>query len=137
MKKITLTIAFALGLVLASFTGNNSGIKSAVLDDIDGTLLKTPAVIENNNGAVTVTFDVDKNVMVSKALIGDSNEIFLFENGNANESKTVTLDLQTVDGKVATSFNNIYQSNYDVATMEGLSVALVPDKKPSGIIIWD
>ncbi|MDZ7614345.1 MAG: hypothetical protein U5K51_12085 [Flavobacteriaceae bacterium] len=68
MKKITLTIAFALGLVLASFTGNYSGIKSTVLDDIDGTLLKTPAVIENNNGAVTVTFDVDKNVIVSKSI---------------------------------------------------------------------
>jgi hypothetical protein len=137
MKKITLTIAFALGLVLASFTGNYSGIKSTVLDDIDGTLLKTPAVIENNNGAVTVTFDVDKNVIVSKALIGESNEIFLFENGNANEAKTVTLDLQPVNGKVVTVFNNVYESNYDVAAIEGLSVALVPDKKPSGIIIWD
>ncbi|MDZ7614346.1 MAG: hypothetical protein U5K51_12090 [Flavobacteriaceae bacterium] len=71
-------------------------------------------------------------------MIGDSNEIFLFENGNANEAKTVTLDLQPVNGKVVTVFNNIYESNYDVAAMEGLSVvALVPDKKPAGVMIWD
>ena len=137
MRKITLSLAVVMGLLLVSFSVNQTGKTTTVLDDIEGTLLKSPAVIENNNGAFTVTFDVDQNVIVTKALIGESNEIFLMENGNANASKTVTLDLESVNGKVETGFNNIYESNYDVATIEGLSVAQEPDRKPRGIIIWD
>ena len=137
MRKITLSLAVVMGLLLVSFSVNQTGKTTTVLDDIEGTLLKSPAVIENNNGAFTVTFDVDQNVIVTKALIGASNEIFLMENGNANASKTVTLDLESVNGKVETGFNNIYENNYDVATIEGLSVAQEPDKRPRGIIIWD
>lgn len=133
------TIAIAVLLVMASFTTNLTNTKSVVLSDIDGTLLETAPVLENNNGKVTVTFSVDQNVLVSSSLIGSSNEIFLVENGDSQSSKTVTLDLEPVDGKVETAFNNIYESNYDVASMENL-LNVDPDeptRRPKGAIIWD
>ena len=105
------TIAIAMLLVMASFTTNLTNSTSAVLSDYQGTLLKSAPVLENNDGDVKVTFTVDQNVLVSSALIGDSNEIFLVENGDSNSSKTVTLALEPVNGKVETAFNNIYESN--------------------------
>jgi len=137
MKKITLTLVSALVLILVSFTANYNKTNSTVLNDIDGTLLKSSPVIENNNGEVTVTFSVDKNVIVSKAVVGESNEIYLIENGNSNSSKTVTLDLQPVNGKVTTAFNNIYENNYDVASSEALLNNANPTRRPIGVIIWD
>lgn len=137
MKKITLTLASALVLVLVSFTVNFTNTSSTVLNDIDGTLLKSAPVIENNSGEFTVTFSVDENVIVSNALIGDSNEIYLIENGNSDNSKSVTLDLQPVQGKVTTAFNNIYESNFDVASMDALLNAKDPIRRPRGVIIWD
>jgi hypothetical protein len=137
MKKITLTLASALVLVLVSFTVNFTNTSSTVLNDIDGTLLKSAPVIENNSGEFTVTFSVDENVIVSNALIGDSNEIYLIENGNSDNSKSVTLDLQPVQGKVTTAFNNIYESNFDVASMDALLNTKDPIRRPRGVIIWD
>ena len=131
------TIAIALMLILASFTTNLTNTSSTVLTDYEGTLLESAPVLENNDGDVKVTFTVDENVMVSSALIGSSNEIFLVENGDSQSLKTVTLDLQPVNGKVSTAFNNIYESNYDVAAMDALLVASNPDKRPKGVIIWD
>jgi len=131
------TIAIAMLLVMASFTTNLTNSSSIVLSDYQGTLLESAPVMENNNGDVKVTFTVDQNVLVSSALIGDSNEIFLVENGDSNSSKTVTLDLEPVNGKVETAFNNIYESNYDVAAMDALLNASEPDRRPKGIIIWD
>jgi hypothetical protein len=137
MKKITLALVSALVLILVSFTANFNNTSSTVLNDIDGTLLKSSPVIENNNGDVTVTFSVDKNVIVTKALVGNSNEIYLIENGNSNTSKTVTLDLQPVNGKVATAFNNIYENNYDVASSSDALLNQDPERRPVGVIIWD
>jgi len=131
MKNFTLAIAVLL--VMASFTTNLTNSSSAVLSDYEGTLLKSAPVLENNDGDVKVTFTVDQNVLVSSALIGESNEIFLVENGDSNSSKTVTLDLEPVNG----AFNNIYESNYDVAAMDALLNASEPDRRPKGIIIWD
>ena len=131
------TIAIAVLLVMASFTTNLTNSSSAVLSDYEGTLLKSAPVVENNDGDVKVTFTVDQNVLVSSALIGNSNEIFLVENGDSNSSKTVTLDLEPVNGKVETAFNNIYEANYDVAAMDALLNASEPDRRPKGIIIWD
>ena len=131
------TIAIAMLLVMASFTTNLTNSSSIVFSDYQGTLLESAPVMENNNGDVKVTFTVDQNVLVSSALIGDSNEIFLVENGDSNSSKTVTLDLEPVNGKVETAFNNIYESNYDVAAMDALLNASEPDRRPKGIIIWD
>ena len=131
------TIAIAMLLVMASFTTNLTNSSSAVLSDYQGTLLKAAPVLENNDGDVKVTFTVDQNVLVSSALIGESNEIFLVENGDSNSSKTVTLDLEPVNGKVETAFNNIYESNYDVAAMDALLNASEPERRPKGVIIWD
>ena len=131
------TIAIALLLVLASFTTNLTNTSSTVLTDYEGTLLESAPVLENNDGDVKVTFTVDENVMVSSALIGSSNEIFLVENGDSQSLKTITLDLQPVNGKVETAFNNIYESNYDVAAVDALLNASEPDRRPKGVIIWD
>jgi len=131
------TIAIAVLLVMASFTTNLTDSSSTVLSDYEGTLLESAPVLENNNGDVSVTFTVDKNVLVSSALIGSSNEIFLVENGDSQSLKTITLDLQPVDGMVSTAFNNIYDSNYDVAAMDALLNASSPTRRPKGVIIWD
>jgi len=131
------TIAIAVLLVMASFTTNLTDSSSTVLSDYEGTLLESAPVLENNNGDVSVTFTVDENVLVSSALIGSSNEIFLVENGDSQSLKTITLDLQPVDGMVSTAFNNIYDSNYDVAAMDALLNASSPTRRPKGVIIWD
>jgi len=131
------TIAIALLLVMASFTTNLTNTTTTVLNDIEGTLLEKAPVIENNNGDFTVTFTVDQNVIVSSALVGTSNEIFLVENGDSQQSKTVTLGLQSVNGKVEAGFNNIYENSYDVAAMDALLNTQEPDRRPKGIIIWD
>ena len=131
------TISIVLLLVMASFTTNLTNNTTKVLTDFEGTLLETAPIMENNNGDFTVTFTVDESVIVTSALIGSSNEIFLMENGNSDQSKTVTLGLQSVDGKVETAFNNIYDSNYDVATMDALLNKQDPDRRPKGIIIWE
>ena len=131
------TISIVLLLVMASFTTNLTNNTTKVLTDIEGTLLETSPIMENNNGDFTVTFTVDENVIISSSLIGESNEIFLMENGNSNQSKTVTLGLQAVNGKVEAAFNNIYDNNYDVASMDALLNSREPDRKPKGIIIWD
>ncbi|MEL4455569.1 hypothetical protein [Lutimonas vermicola] len=135
MKNFTLAIAVLL--VMASFTTNLTNSKSVVLSDYEGTLLESAPILENNSGDVSVTFTVNENVMVSSALIGSSNEIFLVENGDSNSSKTVTLDLKPVNGKVETTFNNIYESNYDVAAMDALLNAKEPERRPKGAIMWD
>ncbi len=131
------TIAIALLLIMASFTSNLTNNTTKVLADIEGTLLETAPIMENSNGDFSVTFTVDQNVIVSSSLIGSSNEIFLVENGNSNQSKTVTLGLKLVNGKVETAFNNIYTNNYDVAAMDALLNAQDPDRRPKGIIIWE
>ena len=131
------TIAIALLLVMASFTTILTNNKTKVLTDIEGTLLETAPVIETNNGDATVTFTVDQNVIISSALIGESNEIFLVENGDSNQSKTVTLGLQTVNGKVGTAFNNIYEKNSDVASVNAMLSLTDPYRRPRGVIIWD
>lgn len=135
MKNFTLAIAVLL--VMASFTANLNNNTTKVLTDIEGTLLETAPVMENNNGEFTVTFTVDQNVLVSSSLIGETNEIFLVENGDSNLSKTLTIDLEPVNGKVATAFNNIYEKNYDVASSDAMISVSAPDRRPGGLILWD
>lgn len=131
------TLALVLLVVLASFTTNLTNTSAVVLSDYEGTLLESAPILENNNGDVTVTFTVDENVIVSSSVIGNSNEIYLVENGNSEALKTVTLGLQPVNGKVETAFNNIYESNYDVAAMDALLNSKEPDRRPKGAIIWE
>ncbi len=131
------TIAIALLLVLASFTTNLTNSKSVVLADYEGTLLESAPVLQSVDGDYSVTFTVEDNVIVSSALIGTSNEIFLVENGDSDQLKTVTLDLESVDGKVEAAFNNIYEKNYDVAAMDALLNSREPERRPKGAIIWE
>ena len=131
------TLALVLLVVLASFTTNLTNTSAVVLSDYEGTLLESAPILENNNGDVTVTFTVDENVIVSSSVIGSSNEIYLVENGNSEALKTVTLGLQPVNGKVETAFNNIYESNYDVAAMDALLNSKEPDRRPKGAILWE
>ena len=135
MKNFTLAIAILL--LMASFSVNLTNNTTMVLTDIEGTLLEEAPVIESNNGDFTVTFTVDENVIISSSLIGESNEIFLVENGNSEQSKTVTLGLEEVNGKVSTAFNNIYENSYDVATVDSMLSLSEPDKRPAGVMIWD
>ena len=135
MKNFTLAVAILL--LMASFSVNLTNNTVLVLTDIEGTLLEEAPVIENNNGDFTVTFTVDENVIISSSVVGESNEIFLVENGNSEQSKTVTLGLQEVNGKVSTAFNNIYENTYDVATVDAMLSLSQPDKRPQGAIIWD
>jgi hypothetical protein len=131
------TLAGAILLLMASFSVNLTNNTVMVLTDIEGTLLEEAPVIENNNGDFTVTFTVDENVIISSSVVGESNEIFLVENGNSEQSKTVTLGLQEVNGKVSTAFNNIYENTYDVATVDAMLSLSQPDRRPQGAIIWD
>lgn len=135
MKKFTLAIAILL--LMASFSVNLTNNSILVMEDIEGTLLETQPIMENSNGDFTVTFTVDENVIVSSSLVGDSNEIFLIENGNSNESKTITLGLQSVNGKVSTAFNNIYENSYDVATVDAMLSLSEPDRRPASSIMWE
>lgn len=135
MKNFTLAIAILL--LMASFSVNLTNNTVMVLTDIEGTLLEEAPVIESNNGDFTVTFTVDENVIISSSVIGESNEIFLVENGSSEQSKTVTLGLQEVNGKVSTAFNNIYENTYDVATVDAMLSLSEPDRRPQGAIIWD
>ena len=135
MKNFTLAIAILF--LMASFSVNLTSNTVMVLTDIEGTLLEESPVIENNNGDFTVTFTVDENVIISSSIVGESNEIFLVENGNSEQSKTVTLGLQEVNGKVSTAFNNIYENTYDVATVDAMLSLSEPDRRPAGAIIWD
>ena len=135
MKNFTLAIAVLL--LMASFSVNLTNNTTMVLTDIEGTLLEAAPVIESNDGDFTVTFTVDENVIISSSLIGESNEIFLVENGNSEQSKTVTLGLEEVNGKVSTAFNNIYENSYDVATVDAMLSLADPDRRPQGAIIWD
>lgn len=135
MKKFTLAIAILL--LMASFSVNLTNNSILVMEDIEGTLLETQPIMENANGDFTVTFTVDENVIVSSSLVGDSNEIFLIENGNSNESKTITLGLQSVNGKVSTAFNNIYENSYDVATLDAMLSLSEPDRRPASSIMWE
>jgi hypothetical protein len=59
------------------------------------------------------------------------------ENGTSDQSKTITLGLQPVNGKVETAFNNIYENNYDVASIDALLNTTDPNRRPKGGIIWE
>ena len=70
-------------------------------------------------------------------MIGEFNEIYLIENGSSNNSKSVTLDLQPVNGKLSTAFNNLYENNFDVASLDALLNDKDAERRPIGLIIWD
>ena len=126
MRKAVLAVCAVL--LLASFA-NDTGNKT-ILKDIDGTLLESYVVIDNDDK--TVTFAVDANTTVSSSIIDGELRIFLLENGNAGKTVSVTLN---VDGANAISFDHYFEASYDVASGEGMLSTAMVSKRPRGGMI--
>lgn len=122
MRKAILAVCAVL--LLASFA-NDTGNKT-ILKDIDGTLLESYVVIDDN--ANTVTFTVDANTSVSSSVIDGEFKVFLLENGNAGNNVSISLN---TNGVKNISFDHYFEASYDVASGEEmLSSAQVKIKKP-------
>jgi hypothetical protein len=102
-------LALSCVLLLASFANDTSN--KTILKDIDGTLLQSYVVIDND--AKTVTFTVDANTTVNSTIIDGEFRVFLIENSNSGNNVSKTLNLN--DAKVV-SFDHYMVSNYDVAS---------------------
>lgn len=126
MRKAVLAVCAVL--LLASFA-NDTGNKT-ILKDIDGTLLESYVVIDDN--ANTVTFTVDANTSVSSSVINGEFKVFLLENGNSGKNVSVTLNMQDVKN---ISFDHYFEASYDVASGEEMlsTMAFVKTKKPERI----
>jgi len=122
MRKALLAVCSVL--LLASFANNTSN--KTILKDIDGTLLQSYVVIDND--AKTVTFTVDANTTVNSTVIEGEFRVFLIENGNSGNNVSHTLDLDDVK---ALSFDHYMEANYDVASNgEILSGKVLLARKP-------
>ncbi len=107
MRKVLLVLSMVF--LLVSFT--NIDDQKTILRDIDGTLLKSYAVIDNDLN--TITFTVDANTTVSSSVVDGEFKIFLVENGTSNESTTHTLSLE---GNGALSFDHYFEGSFDIAS---------------------
>jgi NMD protein affecting ribosome stability and mRNA decay len=117
-------LALSCVLLLASFANDSSS--KTILKDIDGTLLQSYVVIDND--AKTVTFTVDANTTVNSTIIDGEFRVFLVENSNSGNNVSKTLNLN--DTK-SISFDHYMESNYDVASNEEmLSEMTLVAKKP-------
>lgn len=122
MRKAILAISCVL--LLASFANDTSN--KTILKDIDGTLLQSYVVIDND--AKTVTFTVDANTTVNSTIIDGELRVFLVENSNSGNTISKTLNLN--DSK-AISFDHYMEANYDVASIEEMiSGKVLLAKKP-------
>ncbi len=127
MRKAILAVCAIV--LLASFANDTSN--KTILKDIDGTLLESFVVLDND--ANTITFTVDSNTSVSSAVIDGEFRIFLIENGNSG--KNVSITLKASDGQTV-SFDHYFEASYDVAsTEEILSAQMYIAKRPKGIKI--
>ena len=120
MRKALLAVCSVL--LLASFANNTSN--KTILKDIDGTLLQSYVVIDND--AKTVTFTVDANTTVNSTVIEGEFRVFLIENGNSGNNVSHTLDLDDVK---ALSFDHYMEANYDVASGEEMMTSKLMVKK--------
>lgn len=121
MRKILLVLSMVF--VLVSFT--NIDDQKTILKDIDGTLLQSYAVIDQEQK--TVTFTVDANTTVSSSVIDGEFKIFLVENGTSNKTSTYTLN---VEGNGSLSFDHYFEDQFDLASGESLSGMKVLISKP-------
>lgn len=126
MKKILLFAVLAIALV--SFTQINTN--KVVLRDIDGTLLKSYPVV--NKSDKSVTFTVDKNTSVSSAVIDGKFKIFLVENGSSNKAQKHTLKIK---GKKGLSFDNYFETSFDVASSSEIASSTMMPDRPIWIIM--
>jgi len=121
-------LAVCAVVLLASFA--NDASNKTILKDIDGTLLESYVVIDND--ADTVTFTVDENTTVSSTVINGEFKVILIENGNSGNTISVMLELN--DAKVL-SFDHFFESSYDVASnKEVLSSIVARGDRPKMII---
>ena len=128
MRKIILALSAVF--VLASFTNNTNN--TIILKDIDGTLLQSYPVIEKVNGEYTVTFTVDANTIVTSSIDEDGTHLHLVANGNSNSIATHTLSFSA--GNI--DFNHYLESNMDVASTDGGTIALKVGKKPKDLVLF-
>ncbi|MDJ0646590.1 MAG: hypothetical protein QNJ57_11465 [Flavobacteriaceae bacterium] len=119
MRKVLLVLSMVF--LLVSFT--NIDDQKIILKDIDGTLLQSYAVIDNEQN--TITFTVDANTTVSSSVIDGEFKIFLVENGNSNETATYTLN---VEGNGSLSFDSYFEAGFDVASADDLFTAFAAKK---------
>jgi|LGOV01.1.fsa_nt_gb hypothetical protein len=126
MRKILLALSTVF--LLASFT--NSADKTIVLKDIDGTLLQSYAVINQVNGEYTVTFTTDATTVVTSNTDSEGTHIHLVATSSSNSTATHTLTFKTA----SLDFNNYFESNLDVASVESMSASVLALKKPRTLL---
>ena len=130
MRKIILALSTVF--VLASFTNNTN--KTIVLKDIDGSLLQSYAVINQEvNGEFTVTFTVDANTIVTSNVDENGTHVHLVANGTSNQTATHSLTFNA--GHI--DFNNYFESNMDVASLDDVKTisSVSKSKRPKGLDI--
>ena len=125
MRKAVLAVCAVL--LLASFA-NDTGNKT-ILKDIDGTLLESYVVIDNDDK--TVTFTVDANTSVSTTIVDGELRVFLLENGNAGKNVSVTLNANDAN---SISFDHYFEASYDVASGEEMISKVMKSRKPKGVV---
>ena len=127
MRKILLALSAVL--VLASFTGNPD--KTIILKDIDGTLLQSFPIIKKHNNEYTVTFTVDAMTVVTSNTDATGTHVHLVANGNSNKTVThsISFSAKSLD------FNNYYNNDFDVASMDskGSYTSFLVKSKPRSI----
>ena len=121
MRKALLAVCAVL--LLASFANDTSN--KTILKDIDGTLLQSFVVVDNNEK--TVTFATDANTTVSSSVIDGEYKIFLIENGTSGTTVSHTLKLEEMR---ALSFDHYFESNYDIASGEEMVSLRMVTKRP-------
>ena len=119
MRKALLAVCAVL--FLASFANDTSN--KTILKDIDGTLLQSYVVVDND--MKSVTFTTDANTTVSSSVINGEFKIFLIENGTSGTTVSHTL---TYDGVNVVSFDHYFETSYDVASGEDMMLALRSSK---------
>jgi len=120
MRKALLAVCAVL--FLASFANDTSN--KTILKDIDGTLLQSYVVVDND--MKSVTFTTDANTTVSSSVINGEFKIFLIENGTSGTTVSHTL---TYDGVNVVSFDHYFETSYDVASGEDTMLALRSSKQ--------
>ena len=120
-------LALCCVFLLASFANDTSN--KTILKDIDGTLLQSYVVIDND--AKTVTFTVDANTTVNSTIIDGEFRVFLVENSNSGNNVSHTLN---IDDLKALSFDHYMEVNYDVASnQEMILSSLLMKSRPKKV----
>lgn len=123
MRKVIL--ALSMVLVLSSFTTTEN--KTIVLNDIDGTLLKSAPVVEQVDNGYVVTFTVDAATVVLTNVEGNQTMINLVELGSTGTTVTHKVTFQA--GKLV--FDNFMKGTADEVSLDGLTTTMYEKQKPT------